>query len=65
MSTMEVMMEFYRADATARRHVIANMDKAKAAGVKEADADKETRIHNFLIAALSEELTKTRLYKYA
>ena len=56
MSTMEVMMKFYRADATARRRVIAKMDKAKAAGVKETDADEETKIHNFLITALSEEL---------
>jgi hypothetical protein len=64
MSTMEVMMKFYRADATARRCVIAQMDKAKAAGVQETDADEDTKIHNFLIAALSEELTESRLYKY-
>ena len=33
--------------------------------MNESDANEEKKIHNFLIATLSEERTESRLYKYA
>ena len=62
LSSYEVMLKFYQADAKASRRVIAAMTRTHAAGELQSKEEENRRINCYVMAVLNKELSKPRLY---
>ena len=58
-------MKYYKADAKAQRRIITNLEKKISDSVEQTAVEEMNVMNSYISAALNEEISESRLYKYA